>query len=856
MSIIICNGNPRASCPANPGQSRFVNTDFHSIYKQIGPGQRIALSKIAVEHLERTGRPLRIAIDISIWQFQIQSGQGGKNPALRTLYYRLLRLLTLSIQPLFVFDGPHKPPFKRGRKVATGAACLPNCLTKELLKRFGFPYHTAPGEAEAECALLQKENLVDAVLSEDVDTIMFGCAVTMRSWTAEGQRGSKSPTHVNLYNAESTKKEKGLDSEGMILIALMSGGDYIPAGIPGCGIMTACAAAKAGFGRDLCQLSKDDIEGIRKWRERLEQELQTNESKFFQKKHKSIKIPENFPDKAVWGYYTHPAVSSTEKVARLRDEVKWGLQVNVTELRVFVADAFDWQYLSGAKKFVRGLAPALLPHQLIRRSKINATDNDDLEAKEIAEAKLVKSIGGQRNHWNTDGEPELRIAYIPIDVVGLDLEAEEKDDFQGYGLDASGDEQPASECDETRDRSKSPAKRRGPSTYDPAQIEKIWILETHVKLGVPLLVETWEEEMRNPKKFASRKTREKAKTMTFKGGIELGALDQYVKITKPGPDGRATKLPVKGKESTRLPPAFLAPRIVDMSTVQQRNVLAENTNPVGQKAQKQKEPSEAKATRTRKAPSASQTSTPPKDRGTNPWTLAKRTPEKPRFKSPPRDSPQELENLEKACSHIACFTASASTKKRHSRPTTPISDTEDPTGTTRGINGNVTLRRGKPSTPAKPSPRKKRSPLQMANDLYLAGQLRTPTLTPTGKQQDGIGMAENADLLNSQKVNRKLDFKETQATPPPASPVSISSSLPSPSTLLSPANPSDKESTGTEPPSKVQQPPTRTAGARRLVALRESLEGAWKCLEPWEVGARSSGRSVFNSVEVLDLTGG
>ncbi|CAD6578700.1 MAG: hypothetical protein ASARMPRED_008808 [Alectoria sarmentosa] len=832
-----------------------------SIYKQIGAGERVALSKVAVEHLERTGRPLRIAIDVSIWQFQIQSGQGGKNPALRTLYYRLLRLLALSIQPLFVFDGPHKPPFKRGRKVAPGVACLPNLLTKELLKRFGFPYHTAPGEAEAECALLQKENFVDVVLSEDVDTMMFGCTMTMRSWTAEGVRGNKSPTHVNVYNAKSTKEGTGLDSEGMILIALMSRGDYSPAGIPGCGIKIACEAAKAGFGRDLCQLSKHDIHGIRQWRERLERELHTNESNFFRQKHKPLKIPETFPDNAVWGYYTHPAVSSPEKVARLRDGMRWDLQVNVPELRIFVAEAFDWQYLSGAKKFIRGLAPALLARQLISRNQLNGPDNDDLGAKETAENRLVRTICGRRSHWNTSGEPELRIAYIPIEIVRLDLDAEEKDDFQGFEEDASGDEQPASEGDETRDRSKSPMKKRGSSNYDPTETEKIWVLETHVKLGVPLLVETWEEEMRNSKKFASRKAREKAQTTTSKGGLESGALHQYVKLTKPGPDDRTTKLPVKSQEGTQLPPAFLAPAIVAIPTIQQRNVLAENLNPVGQKVQMQKLPVGAKATRTRKAPSANQTRT------TNPWTLAKRTPEKPTFKPPPRDISQELNNLERACSQegLACFPTSPSAKKLHSRPTTPISDAEDPTETTRAINGNVTLRKAKPATPAphdptKPSPRKKRSPLQRATDLYLAGQLRAPnSLTPTGKHRDPIDTVADADLPTSQKVNRKLDFTETQATPSPASATSSPSSLPSPSALLSPAGPLDTGISGTESPrspSKVQPLQDKSVGSKRLVALRESLEGAWKYLEPWEVGAGPSTRTVFSSVEVLDLTGG
>ena len=818
-----------------------------------------------MQHLESTGRPLRLAIDISIWQFQIQSGQGGKNPALRTLYYRLLRLLALCIHPLFVFDGPNRPPFKRGRKVAPGAGCLQNSHTKKLLECFGFPYHTAPGEAEAECALLQKENFVDAVLSEDVDTMMFGCSMTMRTWTAEGARGSKSPTHVNIHNAVSTKEKTGLDSEGMILIALMSGGDYIPAGIAGCGIKTACEAAKAGFGRDLCQLSKDDTDGMAQWRKRLEQELQSNESRIFRQKHKTMRIPDSFPDKAVLGYYTHPTVSSREKVTRLRDEIKWDVAVGTIELRKFVAEAFDWQHLSGAKKFVRGLAPALLAQQLIRRSELSATDDEDLGTKERAENRLVRCICGRRNHWNTGGESELRIAYTPIDIVHLDLASERKDDCQEYGQDASGDEQPTSDGDEAKGRPKSPTKRRGISTYDPTQIEKIWILETHAKLGVPLLVETWEEDMRDPKKFASRKATEKAKIATSQAGTESGALDQYVKLTKRLPNDRAAKLPAKAKESTQLLPAHFDPATVYMSTSQKQKVLAENMNPLGQKAQKQKLPAEAKPKRTRKAPSASQTSTPPQDRATNPWTLAKKTPEKPRSRSPPGACTQELGNLERARSRetLACSTSSPSAKKRHSRPSTPISDAEDQTASRRPINGNVTLRKGQSSTPAshdptKPSPRKKRSPLQMATELYLAGQL----LTPTRKPRDAADTIAGAEHLTGRKVNRKLDFTETPATPPPTSPVSASSSLPSPSTLLPPSGPSHTELTVTgpsqSPPAKLQPPrAAKTTGVRKLVALRESLEGAWKHLEPWEAGTRSSSRRrVFSSVEVVDLTGG
>ncbi len=58
-------------------------------------------------------------------------------------------------------------------------------MGKRLIRLFGFRAHDAPGEAEAEFALLPQRGVVDAVLSEDVDTLMFGCTRTLRSWSAE-----------------------------------------------------------------------------------------------------------------------------------------------------------------------------------------------------------------------------------------------------------------------------------------------------------------------------------------------------------------------------------------------------------------------------------------------------------------------------------------------------------------------------------------------------------------------------------------------------------------------------------------------------------------------------------------------
>jgi len=787
---------------------------------------------------------------------------------------------------LFVFDGPHKPLFKRGKKIPSGAASLPDFLTKELLKRFGFPYHTAPGEAEAECALLQKEGLVDAVLSEDVDTLMFGCGVSLRNWTAEGARGNKSPTHVNVYNAEVTKVTAGFDSEGMILVALMSGGDYIPAGIPGCGPKIACEAAKAGFGRDLCSLAGGDVDGFSKWRKRLQMELQTNESKVFRQKHKAMTIPENFPDMTVLGYYVRPAVSSIEKVKRLKEEVTWDEGVKISELRLFVAEAFNWPFLIGAKKFIRGLAPALLAHQLVQRSMLSIGDEQSLEAKELSESRVIKAICGRRSHWNTDGTPELRTAYIPNDIVGIDLSAEENEDVETYGQDGFDNERSASDGEDARDRSRSPTKRCGPSTYDPTEVEKIWVLETYVKLGVPLLVETWEEDSRNPKKFASRKAREKKVLSKAKAGTAVGAMDQFVKTSKPGVHKPpASKDPVKQLLNTSLPPVFFAPATVGIPRSPQKETSSEGADPL---MQKEEDTAITKVRtnrpKTREKPGPSQIpSSSPNDSPKNPWTLSKRPTDTLRFKSPTRysalgiyapgdpesyDEPRQPPGAQNEKPPTLASPPASPTpqKKRRSRPTTPISDAENdeqPSQPTMKNSSQTTPRKNTglatPSTrnSAKPSPRKKRSPLEMANELYLAGQLKTPISNRKERDIDDLATGD-IEQLTAKKVNRKIDFADSPNTTTRDSSMSDTSSLPSPSTLLSPPDSKPAKIMAGEPISpsdRRRASPCKQAKVRRFVALRESLEGAWKLLEPWEVEAWAARKGVFGGVEVLDLTG-
>lgn len=454
-------------------------------------------------------------------------------------------MIALSIHPIFVFDGSNKPPFKRNKCTGPNVASIPEFLAKQLLKQFGYPIHPAPGEAEAECALLQREGIVDAVLSEDVDTLMFGSGITIRNWSPE--KSGNTPTHVNVYDAVETKNgPSALDREGMILVALMSGGDYVPEGIPGCGPKTACEAAKAGFGHDLCAIPTSDKRAMAEWRDRLRHELKTNESKLFRRKHGTLKIPDDFPRLDILGYYTHPAISNQSGLDKLRRAINWDQELDLPGLRDFTHDAFDWVKLEGAKHFIRSLAPSLLVRQLrIRSKQLDRLPTENLQAIQEDEALLVKGIHGKRTHPVTDNSIELRLSFLPIELVTIDLSQEEPDDEPDVtppSLQQPGevdiDDEAAMELEDDG------PKKRGPTKFDPMKPARIWVLESFAKVGVPLTVQDWEAgrqtklkprraaTIQEPLTAASKAS--KAKRTKTTGDMTQAPINRFAKVTKPG----------------------------------------------------------------------------------------------------------------------------------------------------------------------------------------------------------------------------------------------------------------------------------------------------------------------------------
>ena len=153
-------------------------------------------------------------------------------------------------------------------------------LIKDLFSALRVPYHEAPGDAEAECVQLHREGIVDAVWTEDSDALMFGCDFLIRDYRvpkAKGDTGrapentEKSGTLVRVTRNKQSFNAHILDREGLVLFAMLVGGDYDTKGLPGCGPSKALRAVKAGLGMTLCQCqSKRDLQS---WRLSLENVL-------------------------------------------------------------------------------------------------------------------------------------------------------------------------------------------------------------------------------------------------------------------------------------------------------------------------------------------------------------------------------------------------------------------------------------------------------------------------------------------------------------------------------------------------------------------------------------------------------
>lgn len=204
----------------------------------------------------------------------LKDSQGRVTSHISGLFYRNINLLELGMKLVYVFDG--KPPelkmeeirrrseqrreakdqylralqsgdMVQARKFAEASTVLRRDMVadaKELLEAMGIPWVDAPSEGEAQASTMAVEGTVNAVASQDHDSIVFGAPVLVRNVTISGKRRLPSkgiminvvPERITLTSVLSAT---GLTREQLVDFAILLGTDFNPDGFEGVGPATA-----------------------------------------------------------------------------------------------------------------------------------------------------------------------------------------------------------------------------------------------------------------------------------------------------------------------------------------------------------------------------------------------------------------------------------------------------------------------------------------------------------------------------------------------------------------------------------------------------------------------------------------
>jgi len=215
-----------------------------------------------------------VAIDASIFMYKMLINMRTTNQSYLTskegkvvshitgIFYKTANYLAVNITPIYVFDG--KPPQSksdviqaRHNKVSKAKDDMTHATTveqknqlekktirltkqhvddiKELLDLMGVSYVQANGEAEAYASEMCRQGMVDYVVTEDMDTLAFGCPRMIRTCLDKSVRRSDI---ISIIDLDTVMKGFSMTYEQFIDLCILCGCDYC-SNIPRIGNKTA-----------------------------------------------------------------------------------------------------------------------------------------------------------------------------------------------------------------------------------------------------------------------------------------------------------------------------------------------------------------------------------------------------------------------------------------------------------------------------------------------------------------------------------------------------------------------------------------------------------------------------------------
>jgi len=390
-----------------------------------------------------------------------------------------------------------------------------------------------------------------------------------------------------------------LSRGGMILIGLMSGGDYQEGGLARCGTVTAHGLAKCGFGDSLFQaattLNRAKLQVfLANWRHELCHELRTNSQGHIGRKQPALakSISADFPDIDVLLSYTNPITS--ESMGRIETNAKstWAKEPDLGKLAATCEFYFEWGYKeaiikrfrtvlwhgailrilrravleldakasSGAlppstpdKTGKQGHLPVGTPSKMIAKhfsSMTLGTAKGTLSDPEDDENEpLIIKIHSERRHVSTDGILEYRLEVAPAQLVRI-----AESGIKGTRFPEGPDEWADEDAEEdTRKGTKKPPP-------DPQSHMRVWMPAAMIRIVEPTLVEDFEitKQRKQDKKAGKGRSTATRKAKAVAAEEEESAdSESQSPVTKPPRKGESkskTKTAAELQSSNPLPP--------------------------------------------------------------------------------------------------------------------------------------------------------------------------------------------------------------------------------------------------------------------------------------------------------------
>ncbi|CAM1293525.1 GEN1 (predicted) [Pycnogonum litorale] len=188
----------------------------------------------------------KLAVDLGGWICEMSTANTEFDKLyLRNLLHRTVSLLHHDVMLVFILEGtaPKLKVDARNQQLSSTKGKSPektnnfdrtyfNNNLKEceiMLNLLGVACIQSSGEAEALCAHLDKNGIVDGCITEDSDAFLYGARTVYRKFTI------KKYGVLDMYCMDDIEQRLNLNRERLISLAVLLGCDYFPKGIPGVG---------------------------------------------------------------------------------------------------------------------------------------------------------------------------------------------------------------------------------------------------------------------------------------------------------------------------------------------------------------------------------------------------------------------------------------------------------------------------------------------------------------------------------------------------------------------------------------------------------------------------------------------